>query len=93
MNGRGLLLKIDLEIFCIGKIGKRWEIGENRCCNKGKEVNMCQALEEIEIKGKIEGSVETYREFILSLQDTIQRIAEKFNLSLQKSEEGRKYWK
>ncbi|MCI9124409.1 MAG: hypothetical protein HFH35_10090 [Eubacterium sp.] len=54
---------------------------------------MCQALEEIEIKGKIEGSVETYREFILSLQDTIQRIAEKFNLSLQKSEEGRKYWK
>ncbi len=61
---------------------------------EGKEVNMCQALEEIEIKGKIEGSVETYREFNLPLQDTIQRIAEKFNLSLQKSEEEvRKYWK
>ena len=46
------------------------------------------------IEGKIEGSVETYREFGVSFPDAIQRVADKFNLSLQKSEEEvRKYWK
>ena len=65
---------------------------------EGREVNMCQALEEIRMDGIMEGEmkgfVEAYREVNISLQDTIQRIAEKFNLSLQKSEEEvKKYWK
>lgn len=70
---------------------------------KGKEaVDMCAALEEMKMdseregerKGELKGSVETYKEFHCSLQDTIQRIAEKFSLSLQKSEEEvKKYWK
>lgn len=73
-------------------------------------VDVCAAIEEMKkdsrmegrlegkiegrLEGKIEGSVETYREFHCTLQDTIQRVAEKFNLSIQKSEEEvRKYWK
>ena len=61
-------------------------------------VDVCVALEEMKMdserKGEIKGSVETYQEFQCSLQDTIQRIAEKFSLSLQKSEEEvKKYWK
>ena len=63
---------------------------------------MCAAIEEMKMdsrikgkmEGKIEGSVEAYREFNCSLQDTIERVAEKFSLSLQKAEEEvRKYWK
>ena len=55
---------------------------------------MCVALEEMKMDSKLEGSVETYREVGFSLQETIQRIAEKFSLSLQKSEaEVKKYWK
>ena len=61
-------------------------------------VDVCMALEEMKmdskIEGEIKGSVETYKEFHCSLQDTVQRIAEKFSLSLQKSEEEvEKYWK
>ena len=55
---------------------------------------MCTAIEEIKIEGKIEGSVETYREVDFSLEDTIQRVAEKYGLSLQRAEEEvRRYWK
>lgn len=54
-------------------------------------VDVCMALEEMKMdskrEGEIKGSVETYKEFHCSLQDTVQRIAEKFSLSLQKSEE------
>ena len=58
---------------------------------------MCAAIEEMKmdskLEGKIEGAVETYREFGVSFPDAIQRLADKFNLSLQKSEEEvRKYW-
>lgn len=70
---------------------------------KGQEaVDVCAAIEEMKMdsrikgkmEGKIEGSVEAYREFNCSLQDTIERVAEKFSLSLQKAEEEvRKYWK
>ncbi len=61
-------------------------------------VDVCMALEEMKMdskrEGEIKGSVETYKEFHCSLQDTVQRIAEKFSLSLQKSEEEvEKYWK
>ena len=67
---------------------------------------MCAAIEEMKMDsrtegrkegkmdGKIEGSVETYREVGYSIKDTIKRVAEKFSLSLQRSEEKvRKYWK
>lgn len=62
---------------------------------EGQEVvNMCIALQEMVMDGKIEGAVEMCKEFNISLQDTIQRIAEKFDLPLQKSEEEvKKYWK
>ena len=61
-------------------------------------VDVCMALEEMKMdskrEGEIKGSVETYKELHCSLQDTVQRIAEKFSLSLQKSEEEvEKYWK
>ena len=64
-------------------------------------VDVCAAIEEMKIdsklegkiEGKIEGAVETYREFGVLFPDAIQRVADKFNLSLQKSEEKvRKYW-
>ncbi len=63
-----------------------------------EEVDVCAAIEEMKmdskIEGKIEGSVETYREVGYSIKDTIKHVAEKFSLSLQKSEEEvRKYWK
>ena len=70
---------------------------------EGQEaVDVCAAIEEMKmdsriegkIEGEIKGSIETYREVNFSLQDTIQRVAEKFSFSLQKSEEEvRKYWK
>lgn len=69
---------------------------------KEEVVNVCLALEEMKMdserkgerKGEIKGSVETYQEVDFSLQDTVQRVAKKFNLSLQESEEEvRKYWK
>lgn len=45
------------------------------------------------LEGKLEGNVEAYKEVGLSFQETINRIAEKFNFSLQQSEEEvRKYW-
>ena len=65
---------------------------------EGQEVvDVCAAIEEIKldsrIEGEIKGSVETYKEVHFSLQETIQRVAEKFSLSLQMSEEEvRKYW-
>ena len=68
-------------------------------------VDVCAAIEEMKmesklegkiegrLEGKIEGAVETYREFGVLFPDAIQRVADKFNLSLQKSEEKvRKYW-
>ena len=74
---------------------------------EGQEVvDVCAAIEEMKldsriegkiegkIEGEIKGSVETYKEVDFSLQETIRRVAEKFNFSLQKSEEEvRKYWK
>lgn len=62
---------------------------------QGQEVvDMCVALEEMKMDSEIKGSVETYQEVNFSLQDTVERIAKKFNLSLQKSEEEvKKYWK
>ena len=62
---------------------------------EGQEVvDLCLAIEELKMDSEIKGSVETYREVDFSFQDTIQRIAEKFSLSLQKSEEEvKKYWK
>lgn len=65
---------------------------------KGQEVvDVCAAIEEMKMEGKMEGeikgSVETYREVGFSLENTIRRVAEKFNLSLQESErEVEKYW-
>lgn len=63
---------------------------------------MCVAIEEMRmdskiegrIEGKIEGAVKTYKEVGFSLQETIQRIANNYTLSLQESKEKvMKYWK
>ncbi len=61
-------------------------------------VDVCAAIEEMKmdsrIEGEIKGFVEAYREVNFSLRDTVQRVAEKFSFSVQKSEEEvRKYWK
>lgn len=74
---------------------------------EGKEmVDVCAAIQEMVADGKLEGkregklegemkgTVETCREFNISLQDTVRRIADKFSLSLQRAEEEvKKYWK
>lgn len=74
-----------------------------------ERIDMCMAIEEMrldsklegklegqlegKLEGKLEGSIETYKEVGFSLQETIQRIADKFNISLQQSEEEiKKYW-
>ena len=44
-------------------------------------------------KGRIEGAVVTYEEMGLSFNETVQRVAGKFNLSLYEAEENvKKYW-
>ena len=44
-------------------------------------------------KGRIEGAVVAYEEMGLSFDETVQRVAEKFNLSLYEAEENvKKYW-
>ena len=65
----------------------------------GKEkIDMCVAIEEMrmdsrlegelkgELKGEIKGAVKTYKEVGFLLQDTIKRIADNYNLSLQEAE-------
>lgn len=64
----------------------------------GKEtIDVCAAIEEMrmesELKGKIEGTVKTYKEVGISLQEVIQRISERYSLSLQEAQEKvGKYW-
>lgn len=68
-------------------------------------IDMCAAIEEMrnesrlegvtegEIKGEIKGTIETYKEVGFSIQETIQRTSDKFNLSLQQAEgEVKKHW-
>ena len=73
-------------------------------CRGTGGLDVCAAIEEMKmnsriegkvkgklesrIKGKMEGSIETYREVGYSLKDTIKCVAEKFILSLQKSEDS-----
>jgi len=69
----------------------------------GKErIDLCLAIEEMrndsklegKLEGEIKGTVETFKEVGFSLQETIQRIADKFNLTLHQAEEKTKnYWK
>lgn len=63
---------------------------------------MCVAIEEMRIesrlegetKGKIEGAVETCQRFNMSLQETVQYIADNYRLSLQEAEEKvTSYWR
>ena len=62
---------------------------------EGKEkINMCLAIEEMRMDSEIKGAVKVYREVGVSLQETVQRIAENYNFSLQQAEEEvKKYWK
>lgn len=61
---------------------------------EGKEkVDMCVALEEMRMDSKIEGAVETCRNFNMTLQKTIQYISDHFAISMQRAEEEvKKYW-
>lgn len=65
---------------------------------EGKErIDMCVAIEEMRndsrLEGKLEGTVITYKDVGFSRQETIQRIADKFSLTLQQAEEEtKKYW-
>lgn len=54
---------------------------------------MCLALEEMRMDSKIEGAVKAYKEVGFSLQETVQRIVENYNFSMQRAEEEvKKYW-
>lgn len=74
------------------------------------KVDMCLAIEEMRndsklegrkegrkegrVEGRIEGAVETYREVGVPQQETVQRIADKFSISMQQAaKEVKKYWK
>lgn len=66
---------------------------------EGKEkIDMCAAIEEMRtdsrLEGEIKGAVETCQRFNMSLQETVQYIANNYNLSLQESEgKVTSYWK
>lgn len=47
---------------------------------KGQELNMCKALEELEEKGRIEGAIKIYKKIKTSKEDTIKNIMEDFSL-------------
>lgn len=58
---------------------------------------MCVAIEEMRmdsrLEGEIKGAVKTYQEVGFSLQETIQRVADNYNFSLEESEEKvTEYW-
>lgn len=64
-------------------------------------IDMCAAIEEMRnesrlegvTEGEIKGTIETYKEVGFSIQETIQRTSDKFNLSLQQAEgEIKKHW-
>lgn len=60
---------------------------------KGR-IDMCAAIEEMRTDGEIKGAIKTYKEVGFSLQETIQRIADNYSLSLQEAEEKvTSYWK
>lgn len=76
------------------KSNLRYPEGEER-------IDMCVAIEEMRresklegrIEGKLEGTIETYKELNISLKESVERIAAKFNLPLQQAEkEVKKYW-
>lgn len=66
---------------------------------EGKErIDMCVAIEEMRmdsrLEGEIEGAVKTYKEVGFSLQDTIRRISDNHDLSMEESKDKvTKYWK
>jgi hypothetical protein len=52
-----------------------------------------QAFEQAFEKGQIQGSVETYKEFGISMSDTKAKIAGRYNLSeADAKEQVEKYW-
>ena len=56
-------------------------------------VNMCLAIQEMRKESEMEGAVETYKEIGFSLAETIERIAERFQLSESEASETVKlYW-
>lgn len=67
---------------------------------KGK-IDMCVAIQEMvadgeakgRLEGRLEGAIKTYKEVGFSLQETVQRIANSYNFSLQESKEKvEQYW-
>ncbi len=62
---------------------------------EGKEkIDMCLALEEMRMDSKIEGAVETCKNFNMTFEKTIRYISDHFDVSLQQAEdEVKKYWK
>lgn len=69
---------------------------------EGKEkMDMCVAIEEMRkeskmegrLEGKLEGAVTTYKEVGFSFDETVQRIANNYGLSLHEAEEKvEEYW-
>ncbi len=81
--GDGFTGKLEQEVIKI-KENKEWQV---------EYMTLMMREREKYNEGKIEGAVITYKEVGVSFNETIHRIAEKFNLSLYEAEENvKKYW-
>ena len=61
---------------------------------EGRKEGKIEGRKEGKKEGIIEGAVRTYKEFGVSLQETVRRIADRYKLTLQESEEKvAQYWK
>ena len=60
---------------------------------EGRREGMREGKREGRYEGEMKGVIETYKEFGISMQETVRRIVDKFHISLQQSEEEvKKYW-
>lgn len=87
----GFTEKLAQEVAKI-KENKEWQVEYMTLMMREREKYNEGRTEGIQ-EGRIEGTVVTYKEMGLSFNETIQRIAVKFNLPLYEAEENvKKYW-
>lgn len=74
------------------KENKEWQVEYMTLLMRERE-KYKEGVAEGEIIGEIRGVIKTYEEVGFSFQETVRRVSEKFDLSLQQSEEEvNKYW-
>ena len=83
--------KLEQEVQKI-KENKEWQVEYMTLLMRERE-KYKEGVAEGEIIGEIRGVIKTYEEVGFSFQETVRRVSEKFDLSLQQSEEEvNKYW-